>query len=120
MRKGITVADPKIENTIPVLQVSNLRDSIAFFGDLLGFDLQWNAGEVCSVARDGCSIMLQRAESPSSCTVWIGLIGDSMISHLEKHATDIVQPPTNRPWAYEMKIADPDGNILWFGAGPKK
>jgi catechol 2,3-dioxygenase-like lactoylglutathione lyase family enzyme len=114
------MADRTIENTIPVLQVANLEKSIAFYGDLLGFDLEWNAGQTCSVARDGCALMLQQTESPSTSTAWIGLEGDSLIAHLEKHANDIVQPPTNQPWAYEMKIADLDGNILWFGAGPRK
>lgn len=114
------MASPAIENTIPVLQVSDLADSISFYGSQLGFELEWNAGQVCSVARDGCSIMLQQAASPSTSTAWIGLVGDSLITYLEAHATNIIQPPTNQPWAYEMKIADPDGNILWFGAGPKK
>jgi len=25
-------------------------------------------------------------------------------------------PPTNRPWAREMQVEDPDGNILRFGS----
>ena len=27
----------------------------------------------------------------------------------------VIQAPTKQPWAYEMKIADPDGNTLWLG-----
>ena len=27
---------------------------------------------------------------------------------------------TNRPWAYEMKIIDPDDNVLWLGTGPRE
>jgi hypothetical protein len=30
-----------------------------------------------------------------------------------------VATATGRPWAYEMKIADPDGNTIWLGAEPK-
>jgi hypothetical protein len=25
----------------------------------------------------------------------------------------------NFSWAYEMKFADPDGNVLWLGTEPK-
>ena len=32
----------------------------------------------------------------------------------------MVQRPTNQTFALEMKIQDPDGNILWFGTEPLK
>ena len=32
----------------------------------------------------------------------------------------VVQRPTNQTFALEMKIKDPDGNILWFGTEPLK
>jgi predicted enzyme related to lactoylglutathione lyase len=28
-------------------------------------------------------------------------------------------PPTNYPWALEMHIEDPDGNVLRIGSEPK-
>lgn len=28
----------------------------------------------------------------------------------------VIQRPTNQPWALEMKIHDPDHNVLWFGS----
>ena len=109
----------QIENTIPVLPVRDLSRSIEFYKDVLGFDVEWNAGAVCSVARDRCSIMLQVSEVAGSATVWIGLDGDELFAALEKSTAKVLQPPTNRPWAYEMKIADPDGNVIWLGADPK-
>ena len=109
----------QIENTIPVLAVRELARSIAFFKDVLGFDLEWNAGSTCSVARDGCSIMLQVQEQTSSSTVWVGLDGDALFSQIQKSHAKILQLPSRKPWAYEMKIADPDGNVIWLGADPK-
>ena len=110
----------QIENTIPVLAVSDLKRSIDFFREILGFEVQWNAGAICSVARDQCSVMLQAQESVSCGTVWIGVEGDSIFRLIEKSAAKVLQPPTERPWAYEMKIADPDGNVIWLGADPKQ
>jgi hypothetical protein len=28
-------------------------------------------------------------------------------------------PPTNFPWALEMQVKDPDGNVLRIGSEPK-
>jgi len=109
----------QIENTIPVLAVRELDRSIAFFKDVLGFELDWRAGSTCSVGRDGCSIMLQVHEEPRPATVWIGL-DDALFPRIQQSEATILQPPTNTPWAYEMRIADPDGNILWLGAEPKE
>lgn len=109
----------QIENTIPVLAVRDLERSIAFFRDVLGFEVEWNAGVICSVARDGCSIMLQVQPEANSGTVWIGLDGDAMFSMIQRTDAKILQPPSSKPWAYEMKIADPDGNVIWLGSEPK-
>jgi catechol 2,3-dioxygenase-like lactoylglutathione lyase family enzyme len=105
----------RIENTIPVLPVRDLERSIEFFRRVLGFDLDWKTPAVCSVARDGCSIMLQRSIDSSRATVWIGLEDDSLYSEITAAGATIIQAPTKQPWAYEMKIADPDGNTLWLG-----
>ena len=110
----------QIENTIPVLAVRDLERSIAFFREVLGFEVEWNAGVICSVARDGCSIMLQVQDEAHFGTVWIGLDGDNMFSVIQQSGAKILEPPSSKPWAYEMKIADPDGNVIWLGAEPKQ
>ena len=105
----------QVENTIPVLPVRDLDRSLEFFQRTLGFDLEWRTPDICSVARDGCSIMLQRSVEGTRATVWIGLESDSLYSKIAASGATIIQAPTKRPWAYEMKIADPDGNTLWLG-----
>jgi predicted lactoylglutathione lyase len=107
-----------IENTIPVLPVQDLDRSVEFFRRTLGFDLDWKTSDICSVVRDGCSIMLQRSIDGPRATVWIGLEDDSLYSEIAEAGATIIQAPTKRPWAYEMKIADPDGNTLWLGTDP--
>lgn len=109
-----------VENTIPVLGVRDLARSMEFYRNILGFEVEWNAGSICSIGRDHCSIMLQMQEAASAGCVWIGIADDSIFRVIEQSGAPILRPPTNQPWAYEMKVADPDGNILWLGAEPKE
>jgi catechol 2,3-dioxygenase-like lactoylglutathione lyase family enzyme len=109
----------QIENTIPVLAVSDLELSIEFYRRVLGFEVKWKAGSICSVGRDGSSIMLQTQAQATPNTVWIGIDDDSMFESIERSGVKVIQAPSNKPWAYEMKIADPDGNVLWLGAEPR-
>lgn len=70
----------EVENTIPVIPVSDPRRSIEFYTDLLGFMLDWGGAEddsSCSVCRDGHSIMLNQQGTilVPSC-VWVGCKSD--------------------------------------------
>ena len=107
-----------IENTIAVLPVRDLERSVEFYRRTFDFELEWKTPEVCSVKRDGCSIMLRRSNDDSRAMVWIGLEDASLFTKLGDAAVTILQAPTKQPWAYEMKIADPDGNTLWLGTDP--
>lgn len=107
-----------IENTIPVLGVRDLVASIRFYRSL-GFEVDWEAGEtIGSVSRDRHPIMLQRRDDPAPAWVWIGCTSVAALWESVRGRDDVtvIQRPTNQPWALEMKIHDPDKNILWFGS----
>jgi predicted lactoylglutathione lyase len=112
----------EIENTIPILPVRDVRRSIDFYTHTLGFKLDWGgaADRIASVSRDGCSIMLMQEDSVAHPGwVWIGLESDSLFDEYRASGVTIVQEPRNYSWAYEMKFADPDGNVLWLGTEPR-
>lgn len=114
---------PRIENTIPVLPVRDLRRSIDFYVGSLGFKLDWGGAEgdkVCSVSRDKRPIMLlQKDKIESPGWVWIGT--DAALFDLYRSkGVKVFQEPKNYTWAYEMKFEDIDGNILWLGSDPRK
>lgn len=111
-----------VECTIPVLPVKNLAKSIEFYTDVLGFTVEWGGaeGSVCSVSREGHSIMLRADEDPHTTWVWIGLQDETLLQLYRKRRVRVLQEPRNMSWAYEMKLADPDGNVLWFGTEPRR
>jgi catechol 2,3-dioxygenase-like lactoylglutathione lyase family enzyme len=94
--------------------------SIQFYTQVLGFQLDWRGGEVCSVSRDGRPIMLkQSAGDNTPAWVWIGLESDALFHLYGERGVKIRQEPMNWSWAYEMKFEDPDGNVLWLGTEPR-
>jgi len=113
----------QVENTIPVLPVKNLARSRDFYTQRLGFKVDWGDSadaSVCQVSRDGHPIMLTRDESLGSpACVWIGLESDSLFTELREKGVTVLQEPQNQPWAYEMRVEDIDGNVLWIGTEPK-
>ena len=110
------------ENVCPILRVANLEASIAYYVDVLGFKVNWNAGRMASVGRGRCGIMLTEDEqgNPGSW-VWVG-VGDADLLYEEYRAkgAKIRHPPNNYDWAYELQVFDLDGNVLRLGSDTKK
>lgn len=117
-------SERQVERTIPVLPVRDLKRSIRFYTATLGFKLDWGGEDgkvVCSVSRDGCSLMLSQSGMGTAGTwVWIGLEDDSLFHLYRSRGVKVRQEPQNHPWAYEMKFEDIDGNVLWLGTEPRK
>ena len=117
------VKDRQIECIIPILSVRSIQASLEFYRDVLGFAQDWivPTGHVASVSRDGCSIMLCQGEQGHPGTwVWIGVEDiEKLYAELCGNGAEILQPPTDYPWACEMRVADPDGHVLRFGGAPR-
>lgn len=112
----------RFETVIPVLTVADLQQSIAFYRDVLGFEEQWGCEQgspIGSVGRNGEAIMLSTMEGNGATTLWMGVSDIVPITQrLSALGATMVHPPQNRPWAYEVRFLDPDGNVLWFGSEP--
>ena len=117
-------SDVVVECTVPILPVADLAASVDFYTKSLGFKLDWgdvDNGCICSVSRDGCSIMLMKHSVPvSPVWVWIGLKDESLFEEFRLHGARALQEPKNFSWAYEMKFEDIDGNVLWIGTESRK
>lgn len=106
----------EVENIISVFPVKDIQAAKTFYRDRLGFELDWDAGTICSVSRDGhCLMLAQNCEAACPALAWMGLETDALMTLVLKMGLEIEQEPKSEPFAYHMKIRDLDGNILWLG-----
>jgi catechol 2,3-dioxygenase-like lactoylglutathione lyase family enzyme len=111
----------ELECVIPILRVEDLDVSLDYYIRALGFVKEWHAPGMASVGRDGFSIMLSEGDQGSPGTwVWIGVEdADRLYAEWTALGARIAEEPANYPWAYEFRVADPDGHILRIGSDPR-
>jgi predicted lactoylglutathione lyase len=122
-KRNLAAATSAVECIIPILNVKSLAASNRFYEDVLGFTVDWggdDASEMAAVSRNGHAIMLcQGAQGQPGTWLWIGVADIApLFAQYTMNGARVRQPPTNRPWAYEMQIEDPDGHVLRFGSEP--
>jgi len=102
--------------------VANIRASIDYYVNALGFQHDWGESGFASVSRDRCSLFLcENDQGHPGTWAWIGVNdAEALAAELRASGARIRHPPTNYPWAYEMQVEDPDGNVLRFGSDPKE
>ncbi len=110
------------ENSQPILRVENMQTSLEFYVGKLGFKNEpWGNDEFTSVNRDRAGIYLCRgAQGRGAAWLWIGVNNVDKLHHeFRARGVPILVEPTNYPWALEMHVEDPDGNVIRFGSDPK-
>jgi predicted lactoylglutathione lyase len=110
-----------VECIIPILRVESVAASIRFYVDVLGFKVDWGGeheSTFASVSRDHWAIMLCEGDQGQPGTwIWIGVEDiEPLFAEYKTKGAKFREQPTNYPWAYEMKIEDPDGHVLRFGS----
>jgi uncharacterized glyoxalase superfamily protein PhnB len=110
----------------PVLRVRDTSFSMDYYTRALGFKVNFQFPEqnpfFASISRGKCCLFLSEGDqgNPGSW-VWIdGKDVEALHEEFRAAGAKIRHPPTNYPWAVEMQVEDPDGNILRFGSDPKK
>jgi catechol 2,3-dioxygenase-like lactoylglutathione lyase family enzyme len=112
-----------VECIDPILRVEDMARSLAYYVDVLGFyKAPWGNDDFTYVGRNDRGIYLCRGgQGNGGAWVWVG-VGDVRGLHrLYKERGAIIRlEPKNFPWALEMQIEDPDGNVLRFGSDPEE
>jgi len=104
----------------PIFAVSDLRASVDYYVRALGFTVDFK-DMIASVSRERCSLFLVPGDQGHpGAWAWVG-VDDVEIVYAEYRGSGatIRQAPTNFPWAREMQVADPDGNVLRLGSEPR-
>jgi len=111
----------RFKGSQPILRVENMQASLRLYVDLLGFEnASWGSDDFTSVTRDRAGIYLCRGDQGrGGAWVWIGVEdAEKLHEELKARGVSIRMTPTNFPWALEMQIEDPDGNVLRLGSEP--
>lgn len=109
-----------------VLAVPDLRSSVSYFVDVLGFQPEWRDGENWqALTRDGVRMMighcpdaLPPADLGDHSYFAYLLVDDVDVLHAEfvGRGAIILHPPTDKPWGKrEMAIATPEGHRMMIG-----
>jgi uncharacterized glyoxalase superfamily protein PhnB len=111
-----------VERIDPILCVGNLARALAYYTEVLGFSAApWRTDVFTAVSIGERTIYLaERVQGTPGAWVWVG-VGDvrPLHEHYLRRGARVRMPPTNYPWALEMQVEDPDGNVLRFGSDPR-
>jgi predicted enzyme related to lactoylglutathione lyase len=111
----------RFEGSDPILRVEDMQVALQFYVDKLGFrNVHWGDDNFTHVKRDGAGLYLCRGDQGRGAAwVWIGVEdADKLHDELKASGVPIRMPPTNFPWALEVHVEDPDGNVLRLGSDP--
>jgi catechol 2,3-dioxygenase-like lactoylglutathione lyase family enzyme len=112
-----------------VLMVEDVKKTVDFYCDVLGFHLDFDWGSpptharVSSGDRDHASaarIRFQKAEpsllAQKTCSIYmhIGAGMDGLFREFKSRGVEIVEEPTDRPWGRQFGIRDINGYVLSF------
>jgi predicted enzyme related to lactoylglutathione lyase len=109
------------EGSQPILRVEDMNRALEFYAGRLGFtNAHWGTDEFTSVNRDRAGIYLcKRDQGLGKAWIWIGV--EDVVKLREEivaRGVALRMEPTNFPWAKEIHVEDPDGNVIRFGSEP--
>ncbi|WP_158104507.1 GNAT family N-acetyltransferase [Amycolatopsis kentuckyensis] len=122
----------------PNLLVRELAESVAFYADVLGFRVGWRWSDrqarflaateptepgTALVGRDQVQLMLTQLPGSHTTRLHLDVPAAAQVDRLFREwsgrGADIAEPPFVRPWGmYEMRLHDPDGNVLRVSSPP--
>ena len=118
-------AAAKLSRIAPEIASHDLRESLAYYEQKLGFQIvsEMPEQEYAIVERDGVAIHLFRDESRAHSPAGIHVFTDGLedlYSELVSRGAKITQTIVRKPWGNrDFRVADPFGNELKF-TGPRK
>lgn len=121
--EGVTAS---FRDAFSILQVADLRRSLGFYRDVLGFEVTYSFPpqgdpQFVSLAIEGGKLGLGATEEPvqsASTSLWLYTDDvDASVAQLQQAGVRIVAEPADQPWGERVaSVADPDGHLVHIGA----
>lgn len=113
----------------PFITVRDLRGALAFFVDIIGFEVTWRSGDSYAyVEREGVGIRLRESHDPGDLVPGTRRFAyyidvhdvDALHAELKPRldtlpAADVLGPIDQDYGQRELMVLAPDGNLLVFG-----
>jgi catechol 2,3-dioxygenase-like lactoylglutathione lyase family enzyme len=109
----------QIKSTVPVLASLNLKETLDFYTNQLGFKIRGQFEDYAILSRDDAEIHFWKCEDRhisenTSCYVRASDI-QTLYEEFKKRGL-ILREPVIQPWGMkELYVIDPHGNLLKFG-----
>jgi catechol 2,3-dioxygenase-like lactoylglutathione lyase family enzyme len=120
---------PMMRASITVMTVKNVLESMAYYRDKLGFDVAFEYGKptfyvgLCS--GDVSLHLISASQTPrlpgnGAVSIFVDDV-DAMYADLVKRGAKVLKEPKDYNYGLrDFDIADPDGNMIFFGMELKK
>jgi len=111
----------RFENSQPILRVDDMKRAVEFYVGKLGFtNASWGGEDFTSVNRDSAGIYLcLRDQGLGKGWAWIGVEDVMQLrEEIVARGVKLRMEPKSFPWAKEIHVEDPDGNVIRFGSEP--
>ncbi len=115
----------RMEPPVPIFSVTDVPKALDYYVERLGFSTTFTWEDpptFATVARDEARIFLSAGrESGQAPGSWISIFlpdVDALHREYVERGALIVTPPEDYPWGVrEMRVQDPDGNVIRMGTG---
>ena len=111
----------KFEKSNPILYSKDVKSSLRYYTEILGFEEFWEWGtptDFGGIIKDDVEIYfcLNGQGNPGT---WLAILVhdvDDYYNIIKKKGAKIISPPESKEWNMrEMLVEDPDGHIIRFG-----
>jgi uncharacterized glyoxalase superfamily protein PhnB len=108
----------RLSRIAPEIPVSNLRTSLEYYKEKLGFRVATELADYAIVERDGVAIHLFRNAVQPSSTVGVHIFTpdlDELHAEFQSRGAQISQDIVRKPWGNrEFRVKDASGNDIKF------
>lgn len=119
---------PELEGISPIVAVRDLDRTLAFYVDVLGWEIRTREGDFALVAREGAAVSLLAGDDPAALAATahhvsayirvrdLGTLWGELAPALATLPEGRVRAPFTQAYGMrEFHVKDPDGFLIFFG-----